>query len=298
MKKELDKKIERKNNLYIKEFLDYLKYEKGNSENTIKGYERDLKIFFFELKKDVTEIHEEDIYNYIEKIGKILKRNSVLRKIASIRTFYRFCYLNKMIKFDPTGMLKSLKREKKLPEVLSLKEVKMIIDNCGHSPEGNMEKIIIKLLIATGARISEILNLKIRDIENQDYEFIKVLGKGSKYRIIPIYDSLEKEIKSFIENDRIKIKGSDETFRLFPRARRENFWKRLKKIAIEAGIKKNVYPHIFRHSVATVLLSNGADIRIVQEILGHSNISTTEVYTHVEKTDLKKIYDKIKIGDT
>ena len=296
-KKELDTKIEKKNRLYIKEFLDYLRYEKGSSNNTIIGYERDLMMFFEYIQEDVSEITEEHIFEYIEKLNRQLKRNTVLRKISSVRTFYKFCYLNKMVKDDPTGMIKSLKREQRLPEVLTMDEVKKILDNCNHTPIGNQDRLIIKLLIATGARVSEILNLKIRDVENQDYEFIKVLGKGSKYRIVPIYDSLDVEIKKFIENDRPKLKEADENFKLFPSVRRENFWKKLKKIAKDAGIEKNVYPHIFRHSVATVLLSNGADIRIVQEILGHANITTTEIYTHVEKSDLKQIYNKIKIGD-
>ncbi len=293
----MDIKTEKKNNMYIREFLDYLVLEKGSSKNTASGYERDLKLFFISVGKDVLEVKEDDIYKYIEKISSTLKRNSVLRKISSIRTFYKFCYLNKMTKEDPTNMIKSLKREKRLPEVLTLKEVKMIIDNCNHSSEGIRDKLILKLLIATGARVSEILNLKIKDIENHDYEFIKVLGKGSKYRIIPVYNSLELEIKEYLVNVRPNLKEATETFKLFPGIRRENFWKKLKKIAKDSGIQKNVYPHIFRHSVATVLLSNGADIRIVQEILGHSNISTTEIYTHVEKSDLKKIYNKIKIGD-
>ena len=290
-------KIERENNLYIKEFLSYLAFEKGNSGNTIAGYERDLRIFSKHVNKNLTEVTEEDIYSYIRKMNDKLKKNSVLRKVATIRNFYKFCYLNKIIKEDPTGMIKSMKREKRLPEVLSLEEVKRIVDNCKHTSGGMRDRLIIKFLIATGARISEILNLKISDVENQNYEFIKVLGKGSKYRVIPIYDSLEKEIKEFIHHYRPKLKGADETFNLFPRARRENFWKRLKVIAKNAGIEKNIYPHIFRHSLATVLLSNGADIRIVQEILGHSNISTTEIYTHVEKSKLKNIYNNIKLGD-
>ena len=294
---EKESKIERENNLFIKEFSDYLSFEKGSSKNTVAGYERDLKIFFDYIQKSATDIKEEDIYEYIEEISRELKRNSVLRKIASIRTFYKFCYLNKMVKEDPTGMIKSLKREKRLPEVLNLKEVKTIIDNIGHTPEGMRDRLIIKFLIATGARVSEILNLNIKDVENQGYEFIKVLGKGSKYRIVPSYESLENEIKDYISNYRPKLKGSENSFKLFSDTRRENFWKRLKKTAKDAGIEKNVYPHIFRHSVATVLLSNGADIRIVQEILGHANISTTEIYTHVEKSDLKRIYNKIKIGD-
>lgn len=289
--------IQKKNNLHISEFLDYLSYEKGNSENTVSSYRKDLEMFFRMTEKDFEEVKEEDIYKYIEEISEKLKRNSVLRKISAIKTFYKFCYLNKAVKDDPTGMIKSLKREKKLPEILSMKEIKQIIDNCNHTPEGMRDKIIIKFLIATGARISEILNLEIKDIENQDYEFIKVLGKGSKYRVIPIYDSLEKEIKDYLENYRPKLKGAADTFKVFPNTRRENFWKRLKVTAENAGVEKNVYPHIFRHSIATALLSNGADIRIVQEILGHSNITTTEVYTHIEKSDLKKLYNTVRLGD-
>ena len=226
-----------------------------------------------------------------------LKRNSVLRKVSAIKTFYRFCYLNKAIKKDPTGMIKSLKREHRLPEILTLKEMKKIVDNCPHTPEGMQNKLIIKFLMATGARISETLNLEVKDVENQEYEFIKVLGKGSKYRIIPIYDSLENEIKNYLAVYRPKLKNASESFKIFPNTRREKFWKDLKTIAKNAKIEKNVYPHIFRHSLATILLGNGADVRIVQEILGHANITTTEVYTHVEKSKLKMIYNNIKLGD-
>jgi len=224
---EKENKTEKQNNLYIKEFSDYLSFEKGSSKNTVAGYERDLKMFFHYIEKLATDVTEEDIYEYIRVIGEDLKRNSVLRKIASIRTFYKFCYLNKMIKEDPTGMIKSLKREKRLPEVLNLNEVKAIIDNFNHTPEGMRDRLIIKFLIATGARVSEILNLDIKDVENQGYEFIKVLGKGSKYRVVPIYDGLEKEIREYIMNFRPKLKGAENSFRLFPDTRRENFWKRL-----------------------------------------------------------------------
>ncbi len=295
--KEGNLKILRENNMYIKEFLSYLAFEKGNSGNTISCYERDLKMFSQYIDKSLISVTEEDVYGYIEKIREKLKKNSLLRKIASIRTFYKFCYLNKIIEEDPAGMIKSIKREKRLPEVLSLDEVKKIIDNCPHTPSGVRDRLIIKLLIATGARISEILNIKISDVENQNYEFIKVLGKGSKYRIIPIYSSLENEIKEYISLYRPSLKRAEDSFLLFPGTRRENFWKRLKGIAKNTGIEKNIYPHIFRHSVATVLLGNGADIRIVQEILGHANISTTEIHTHVEKSKLKNIYDNIKLGD-
>ncbi len=297
------------NRTIVLEFLDYLKDEKGNSENTLEGYHRDLNIFFKNTSKNFTEINSEDIISYVDKISKTIKRNTTLRKIASLRSFYRFCYVNKYITENPTESLKDLKRESRLPEVLNLQEIKEIIDAIPHTPEGNKDRLIIKILVATGARISEVLELRIKDVENQNYEFISVLGKGSKYRLIPIYSELENEIKDYIENDRKllmqhmkeeeknKMKKSENRYKMFLNTRRENFWKRLKKYAQNAKIEKNVYPHIFRHSLATILLNNGADIRIVQEILGHVNISTTEIYTHVGKRELKDIYNKVKIGD-
>ena len=297
------------NRTIVLEFLDYLRYEKGSSENTLESYNRDLNIFFSNTEKNFTEINDEDIISYVDKISKTIKRNTTLRKIASLRSFYRFCYVNKYIEENPTESLKELKRESRLPEVLSLQEVKEIIDSIPHTPNGNKDRIIIKILVTTGARISEVLELEIKDIENQDYEFIRVLGKGSKYRLIPIYSGLEDEIKDYIENDRKvlmqnmkideknKMRKSNNEYKLFLNTRRENFWKKLKEYAENAKINKNVYPHIFRHSVATMLLNNGADIRIVQEILGHVNISTTEIYTHVGKRELKDIYNRVKIGD-
>ena len=295
--KEKKEKISRENKMQIREFLDFLEFEKGSSQNTVTGYNRDLIQFFLFVQKNFSEIEEKDIFKYIEKLNEKLRRNSVLRKVSALKTFYKFCYLNKDVEKDPTGMVKTLKREQRLPEILTLKEMKQIVDNCPHTPEGMQNKLIIKILIATGARISEILNLEIKDVENQDYEFIKVLGKGSKYRIIPIYDSLENEIKNYLTIYRPKLKNASESFKIFPNTRREKFWKDLKTIAKNAKIEKNVYPHIFRHSLATILLGNGADVRIVQEILGHANITTTEIYTHVEKSKLKMIYDNIKLGD-
>ncbi|MCP1224499.1 tyrosine-type recombinase/integrase [Sebaldella sp. S0638] len=305
------------NRTIILEFLDYLRYEKGNSENTLSSYNRDLNLFFSDVPKLFQDVEDEDIIEYVDKLSKTVKRNTVLRKIASIRTFYKFCYMNKYINDNPTESLKNLKREFKLPEVLRLNEIKDIIDAIPNTPEGVRDKLIIKILVATGARISEVLSLEIKDVENQDYEFIRVLGKGSKYRLIPIYSQLEDEIKDYIENDRkilvqekkekeaensnkdnkSKKKSHELEYKLFLGTRRENFWKRLKRYAQNAKIEKNVYPHIFRHSVATMLINNGADIRIVQEILGHVNISTTEIYTHVGKRELKEIYNKVKIGD-
>ena len=295
--KKIKKDISFENKMQIREFLDFLKYEKGSSKSTADGYNRDLVQFFLFVEKNYDEIEERNVFEYIEYINEKLKRNSVSRKVSAIKTFYKFCYLNKAVKKDPAGMVKSLKREHRSPEILTLEEMKKIIDNCPSTPEGMQNMLIIKFLIATGARISEILNLEIKDLENKEYEFIKVLGKDSKYRIVPIYDYFENEIKNYLDVYRSKLKNAKNSFKIFPNTRREKFWKDLKIIAKYARIEKNVYPHIFKYSIAAILLENSVDISIVQEILGHATIITAEVYPHFEKDELKMIYNNIKLGD-
>lgn len=281
----------------INNFLDYLKFEKGNADKTILAYKNDLIKFFSYIKKDFREVNSEDIYKYMEYLKTKYVYNTVIRKITSIKSFFKFCYVEKILNKDPGNRINNLKKEKRLPEVLSIDEIESIIQSFNHNPEDRRNQMIVKMLFATGARISEILNLEIKDLENNDYEFVKVFGKGSKYRYIPIYPKLANEIKEYIVNIRPKIKKSEENFLLFPNIRRENFWKILRKHANNVGIEKTIHPHLLRHSTATSLLENGADIRMVQEILGHANISTTEIYTHVEKSTLKKIYRSIKIGE-
>lgn len=295
--KKIKKDISFENKMQIREFLDFLKYEKGSSKSTADGYNRDLVQFFLFVEKNYDEIEERNVFEYIEYINEKLKKNSVSRKVSAIKTFYKFCYLNKAVKKDPAGMVKSLKREHRLPEILTLEEMKKIIDNCPSTPEGMQNMLIIKFLIATGARISEILNLEIKDLENKEYEFIKVLGKDSKYRIVPIYENFENEIKNYLDVYRLKLKNAKNSFKIFPNTRREKFWKDLKIIAKDARIEKNVYPHIFKYSIAAILLENSVDISIVQEILGHATIITAEVYPHFEKDELKMIYNNIKLGD-
>lgn len=281
----------------IKAFLDYLKFEKGNSDNTIKSYNIDLKNFFDYLEKNIKEVNTEDIYEYIEYLKGKYVYNTVIRKVSSIKSLFKFCYMEKLIDKDPSNKIKNLNKEKRLPEILTLEEIKKIINSFDHTPENRRNQMICKMLIATGARISEILNLEIKNVENTDFEFVKVFGKGSKYRYIPIYPELENELKEYINVYRSQLKSSVGSFLLFPGIRRENFWKVLNKHALNVGIEKKIYPHLFRHSTATLLLENGADIRMVQEILGHASIKTTEIYTHVEKSTLKKIYESVKIGE-
>lgn len=281
----------------IKAFLDYLKFEKGNSDNTIKSYNIDLKNFFDYLEKNIKEVNTEDIYEYIEYLKGKYVYNTVIRKVSCIKSLFKFCYMEKLIDKDPSNKIKNLNKEKRLPEILTLEEIKKIINSFDHTPENRRNQMICKMLIATGARISEILNLEIKNVENTDFEFVKVFGKGSKYRYIPIYPELENELKKYINVYRSQLKSSVGSFLLFPGIRRENFWKVLNKHALNVGIEKKIHPHLFRHSTATLLLENGADIRMVQEILGHASIKTTEIYTHVEKSTLKKIYESVKIGE-
>ena len=290
-------KISVKNQIQLKNFLEFLKFEKRSSQNTLNGYNRDLTQFFLFVKKDFSEIGEKEISSYIDNLNKKLRKNSVLRKVSVLKTFYKFCYLNKLITKDPAGMIKNLKREYQPPETLTLEEIKQIVDNCPNTPAGMQNRLIIKLLIVTGAMISEILNLKIKDIENQYDKFIKTLGKNSKYQIKLIDNSFEIEIKNYLEIYRPKLKNANESLKIFPDIRREKFWKNLKIIAQNAKIEKNVYPHIFRNSLVGILSEANADICIIQELLGKVNITTAKIKKNVEKSKLKMIYNNIKLGD-
>ena len=290
-------KISVKNQMQLKNFLEFLKFEKRSSQNTLNGYNRDLTQFFLFVKKDFSEIGEKEISSYIDNLNKKLRKNSVLRKVSVLKTFYKFCYLNKLITKDPAGIIKNLKREYQPPETLTLEEIKQIVDNCPATPAGMQNRLIIKLLIVTGAMISEILNLKIKDVENQHDKFIKTLGKNSKYQIKLIDNSFEIEIKNYLEIYRPKLKNANESLKIFPDIRREKFWKNLKIIAQNAKIEKNVYPHIFRNSLVGILSEANADICIIQEILGKVNITTAKIKKNVEKSKLKMIYNNIKLGD-
>ena len=290
-------KISVKNQMQLKNFLEFLKFEKRSSQNTLNGYNRDLTQFFLFVKKDFSEIGEKEISSYIDNLNKKLRKNSVLRKVSVLKTFYKFCYLNKLITKDPAGMIKNLKREYQPPETLTLEEIKQIVDNCPNTPAGMQNRLIIKLLIVTGAMISEILNLKIKDVENQHDKFIKTLGKNSKYQIKLIDNSFEIEIKNYLEIYRPKLKNANESLKIFPDIRREKFWKNLKIIAQNAKIEKNVYPHIFRNSLAEILSEANANIQIIQEILGKVNITTAKIEKKVKKFKLKMIYNNIKLGD-
>ena len=290
-------KISVKNQMQLKNFLEFLKFEKRSSQNTLNGYNRDLMQFFLFVKKDFSEIGEKEISSYIDNLNKKLRKNSVLRKISTLKAFYKFCYLNKSIEKDPAGMVKNLNREYQPPEILTLEEIMQIVDNCPATPAGMQNRLIIKLLIITGAMISEILNLEIKDVESPNYEFIKIFRKNSKYQIMPADNNFEKEIKNYLKVYRPELKNANENLKIFPNIRREKFWKNLKIIAQNAKIEKNVYPHIFRNSLAEILSEANANIQIIQEILGKVNITTAKIKKNLEKSKLKIIYNNTKLGD-
>ncbi|OQY08408.1 MAG: integrase, partial [Fusobacteriia bacterium 4572_132] len=282
-----------KNNQVIQDFIDHLSFEKGLAENTIKAYKKDIMLFFdFLQNKSYSDVKEKEILNYIEIMKKKYKNNSIYRKITSIKVFFYYLFENSMIEFLPTDHLEGIKKGMYLPEILSIEEIKDIINAIDNSKQGKRDKIITKLLIATGARISEILGLEIGNID-ENFQYIRVFGKGSKFRIIPLYKEVQQDLIFYIENIRKTIIKDETSTYVFPNMTRQNYWKKLKKYAENAKIEKNIYPHIFRHSVATGMMENGADIRVVQEILGHTDISTTQVYTHLNKKELKKIYKKV-----
>lgn len=279
----------------ISEFENYILIEKGLSKNSIESYKKDLYLFFnFLNNKKYNEIKEEDILNYMDYMEKKYKRNSILRKISTIKIFYNFLIFEGYELVEvPTSNIADINKGSYMPQVLELSDIEKIISAIDNSDNGKRDLTILKILIATGARVSEIINLKIEDIDMSNFEYIRILGKGSKGRIVPLYKEIGIELKSYIENNR-ESKSND--YKIF-NISRQTFWNNLKKYAKNAKINKNVHPHIFRHTVATEMIKNGADIRVVQEILGHSSIATTEKYTHLNKNEIKKIYNKIGIGD-
>ncbi len=285
----------------IMEYCDYLLFEKGLSENSKEAYKRDLTLFFYFLKNRERErVKSEDIVKYIEYLSENeYSRFSIARKVTSIRNYYNYLIKSKIIDKNPCETIEKIRKGKYLPEVLTIEEIRKIIDSFDNSAKGRRDRLITELLIASGARISEIIELKSNDLDMENYEFIRVKGKGSKIRVIPVYKEIAMELRFYMENVRKELSGKEDEkeYRIFNNVDRTSFWRRLRKNAKNAGVEKGVYPHMFRHSVATEMLKNGAGLRAVQEMLGHSSITTTEVYTHLGKRDLKKEYLKIGIGD-
>lgn len=279
----------------ITNFLDHLKYERKLSNNTYLSYRYNLiKISNYFNGEDITHLNDDDIRNFIYKLTEISKTKA--HYLTVLKSFYNYLLESEIIKSNPCDNIKSPKIEKKLPKYLTEEEVIRLLDIKLTEPINYRNKAMLELLYATGIRISEMLDLKINNYY-QDDECIKVMGKGKKERIIPIGDITIKYLNMYINEYRnyiLKTKQSDYLFVNYNGSRlsRQGFFKILKKICRENNIEKDISPHILRHSFATHLLNNGANLRVIQELLGHENISTTEIYSHISKEKVKEDYKK------
>lgn len=285
----------------VDSFLGYLSVERSLSKNTIFSYGRDLRKYIKYLRDSkidsLSKSSKKDISDFMFSLkDKGLSANSIARNLAAIKGFYRFLVRERILKEDPSSILESPKLWKKIPDALSLEEVEALVvaPDLRHI-QGVRDRAILELMYATGLRVSEAATLKIQDV-NLDVGFLRCLGKGSKERVVPLGKEASKAIRRYLQNGRHRLvkKYRDEGVlflsRLGKPMSRQSLWKIVKRYAKIAKIKSQIKPHILRHSFATHLLERGADLRSVQEMLGHSDISTTQIYTHIDKNRLKLIH--------
>lgn len=276
-------------------FLDYLKYERKLSENTYESYRYNLiKISNYFKDKNISLLTEDDLRSFLYNSKEVSKTKA--HYLTVLKAFYNYLLDNNLIKTNPAANIKLPKIEKKLPKFLTEDEVDKLLDIRLTKPIDYRNKAMLELLYATGMRISELLNLTLSNYNEVDAS-VKVMGKGSKERIIPIGDITIKYLNLYINEYRnfiLKDKISDYLFVNYNGSKmsRQGFFKILKNLCDECGIQKEISPHVLRHSFATHLLNNGADLRIIQELLGHENISTTEIYSHLSKEKLIDDYQK------
>ena len=288
----------------VKSYKIYLQVELGMSQNTILGYVSDVSEFMRFVDendsiKSITDINQQTILDYLCKLlDTNISKKSQARFISSMRSFYRFLLLDDAVKENPMDVIELPKLGKHLPNVLTVEEVEKILDSVDLSlPNGHRNRAILETLYGCGLRVSELINLKLSDIYFDD-GFVRVFGKGSKERLVPIGAPAIKQIKFYLSHDRNKIKPKKENEDIVflnnrgAKLTREMIFIIVKEQTAIAGVDKKVSPHTFRHSFATHLIQNGADIRIVQEMLGHESIMTTEIYTHIDRNMLRNVIEK------
>ncbi len=283
----------------IKGFQAYLKLERSLSANSIEAYSRDMEKLFQFAEAQTTKINPEQItladlrlfITWVNELGMI--PSSQARILSGIKAFYKYLLMEDIIKIDPSALLESPKIQRKLPDTLSYTDINKLIDAIDLSkPEGPRNKAILEVLYGCGLRVSELTELKLSNLY-LDIEFIKVFGKGSKERLVPIGGSAVKALKIWIDQVRVHtpIKKGEEDYvflnRRGTRLSRVYIFLMIKELEQFIGLKKTISPHTFRHSFATHLVEGGADLRAVQEMLGHESITTTEIYTHLDREYLK-----------
>ncbi len=285
----------------IKGFQIYLKLEKGLSGNSVEAYGRDIeKLEQYadslpaQLKPDAFTLN--DLRNFIMWVNELgMLPSSQARVLSGVKSFYKYLLIEDIIKNNPAELLESPKKQRKLPTVLSYQDIESLLGAIDLSkPEGQRNKAILEVLYSCGLRVSELTELKLSNLY-LDIEFVKVLGKGSKERLVPIGGEAIKALKLWIENVRVHVpikKGEEDMVFLNRRGSRLSrvyVFMLIKQLAEMAGIKKVISPHTLRHSFATHLVEGGADLRAVQEMLGHESITTTEIYTHLDREYLKEV---------
>jgi len=286
--------------LLADQFINHLRVERGLSENTIQSYSRDLMRFFQFLEKRKLSpllVTQDDIFEYVGTLSAVLSVRSTARNISALKMFFRFLVSDGKIESSPARLLNTPKLEQRLPEILSQKEVELLLSTPDISkPLGQRDKAMLEVLYATGLRVSELVGLNISNI-NLDAGHVRTVGKGSKERMVPMGSKALEALKDYLSDGRAGLLKKQSSSFLFLNSRgrhmtRQGFWKIIKRYGLAAGIKKVLTPHIMRHSFASHLLENGADLRSVQVMLGHADISTTQIYTHITRERLKKIHEK------
>jgi integrase/recombinase XerD len=294
--------------VYKKGFKSYLELEKSLSGNSVQAYLRDIEHLTFYLQekgdlKSPAAVTLKDLQHFIRWIAELgMTASSQSRIISGLRAFYKYCDLEDISKTDPTALLEAPKLKRSLPDVLSFGEIENIIAQIDLSkPEGGRNKAILETLYSCGLRVSEVVNLRISQLY-LDLGFIRVIGKGDKERLIPIGSSAVKYISIYKNDIRVHItpkKGNEDVLFLNNRGSklsRVMIFYIIKDLVLKSGIKKTVSPHTFRHSFATHLVEGGADLRAVQEMLGHASITTTEIYTHLDREFLRKTLEQFHPG--
>ena len=286
----------------INDFKDYLKIERGLSENSITSYENDinkLKSFLNDKGKiSPLNVSADHIKEFVYNISKEVKANSQSRIISGLKSFYDYLLFEKLIKINPVSNIESPKLRRKLPSTLSIEEINSLINNIDKTKKESERNIaIIETLYGCGLRVSELINLKISDLYFEE-DFVKVTGKGNKQRLVPVSEVNKQCINTYLINSRTKLnidsRSSDIIFlnRNGYKLTRAMIFTIVKSLSKKAGIKKTISPHSFRHSFATHLLENGADLKTIQQLLGHESITTTEIYMHLDNKALVNVMKK------
>lgn len=288
--------------LHIDSFITYVLIEKGLADQTVESYSHDLKKYAeFLAANRIETFSENDTYHILKHLIDLrdegLSPRTRSRHLVTLRSFYRFLYQEKLLKKDPSKLIDFPKSGLKLPDTLNIGEVTKLLEAPDTAKsKGKRDAAMLELLYAAGLRVSELVNMKMINL-NLEASFIRVFGKGAKERIVPIGSYAQGRLEDYIKNSRpLLLKSYVSEYLFIARAgnpmTRQGFWKLLNKYGLLAKINKNISPHTLRHSFATHLLEGGADLRVVQTMLGHADISTTQIYTHISQEHLRKMHTK------